>query len=60
MGSKGDGGSSSSRENMAVKSCLLSLEVRRRSEKFAACGLDGNSSRSLRRTLWIVNAEEEM
>lgn len=43
---------------MAVKSCLLSLEVRRRSEKFAARGLDGNSSRSLR--LWIVNAEEEM
>jgi hypothetical protein len=45
---------------MAVKSCLLSLEVRRRSEKFAARGLNGNSSRSLRRTLWIVNAEEEM
>ena len=45
---------------MAVKACLLSLEVRRRSEEFAARGLDGNSSRSLRRTLWIVNAEEEM
>ena len=48
---EGDGGARRSGENMAVKPCFFSLEIGRRSEQLATCGLNRDPSRSLCGTL---------